>query len=313
MAAFIGRRCAAAAAALLGALVVIFLVVRLVPGDPVLVLLGDTYTPEMYQATRHALGVDKPLPVQLLKYLEAVLRGDFGNSFRNSKPVLPQLLEQFPFTFSLAAIGLIIAVVVGVPAGVASALRRNSWMDQSAMVVALLGICTPSFWLGILLMLMFSLHLDWLPAVGGGDLREPLTVLRHALLPATTLGLASAALIARLTRSALLEILGQDYVRTARSKGLRECAVIARHALRNALVPIITVVGIDLGRMLAGTTVVEILFSRPGIGHLLINALKTRDYPLIQGAIVFYVAVIILVNTFVDVLYSVVDPRIRNA
>ncbi len=313
MTAFIGKRLISAVAALLGALVVMFLVVRLIPGDPALILLGDSYTPEAYAATREALGLDKPLPVQLANYMRDVLRGDFGSSFRTSRPVMPQLLEQFPFTAYLAVIGLMIAVLVGVPTGVLSALRRNSWWDQGAMVVALLGVCTPSFWLGVLLMLLFSLRLDWLPAVGGGTLGQPITVLRHVVLPAMTLGLASAALIARLSRSALLEVLGQDYVRTARSKGLRERAVISHHALRNALVPIMTVVGIDLGRMLAGTTVVEIVFSRPGIGHLLINAVKTRDYPQIQGAIVFYIALIILVNALVDVLYSAIDPRIRYA
>jgi len=310
---FLLKRAVATFLTLLGALVVVFLMVRLVPGDPALLYLGDNFTPEAYRDVRRALGLDRPIIDQLGLFLHNVMAGDFGASFRTHRPVLRELLEQFPYTIVLAVSGLLLAVAIGVPSGIVAALKRNRWADHLAMLVSLLGVTMPSFWLGILLLLLFSLHLGWLPTIGGGDFAQPVTVLQHAALPALTLGLSSAALIARLTRSAMLEVLNQDYVRTARAKGVRESRVVMRHSLRNAMIPILTIVGIDLGRMLAGTTVIEIVFSRPGVGHLLIEAMQARDYPQIQGAILFYITVIIAANTLVDVLYTVVDPRIRYA
>lgn len=303
----------AGVATLFGALVVVFLIVRLVPGDPALLYLGEHFSPEAYQDVRRSLGLDRPIHDQFLDYVRRVATGDFGTSFRTHRPVFRELLNQFPYTVLLAVAGLSVAVLIGVPAGIISALRRNQWVDHAAMLFALLGVTMPSFWLGILLMLLFALRLDWFPAIGGGDLAEPRTLLAPLVLPALTLGAGSAALIARLTRSAMLEVLSQDYVRTARAKGLAERRVIGVHALRNAMVPVLTVIGIDLGRMLAGTTVIEIVFSRPGVGHMLVEAMQARDYPAIQGTILFYIAVIIAANTLVDVLYSIVNPRIRYA
>ena len=310
---FLLKRAATTLLTLLGALVVVFLIVRLVPGDPALLYLGDNYTPEAYRDVRTALGLDRPVVDQLVQFLRKVITGDFGASFRTHRPVMRELLEQFPYTIVLAITGLLVAVLIGVPSGIVAALKRNQWADQTAMLVALLGVTMPSFWIGILLLLLFSLRLGWLPAIGGGDLSSPMTLLEHVALPALTLGLSSAALIARLTRSAMLEVLNQDYIRTARAKGIGESRVVMRHSLRNAMIPILTIIGIDLGRMLAGTTVIEIVFSRPGVGHLLIEAMQARDYPQIQGAILFYITVIIVTNTLVDVLYTVVDPRIRFA
>jgi len=308
---FLARRAVGLAATLAGALIVVFLMVRIVPGDPALLFLGEDYSPDAYAAVRRALDLDRPLPAQLAEYLRRVSTGDFGVSFRTHQAVLQAVWAQFSYTLVLALSSLALAVGLGVPVGIFSALRRGRWADHLTMLVAVAGVTMPSFLVAILFMLWFSLDLDWLPSIGAGDFAQPLTVVTHLILPAAVLGLSSAALIARLTRSTMLEVLGQDFLRTARAKGLSGRRVVRGHALPNAMTPILTIVGIDLGRLLAGTTVIEIVFGRPGIGHLLIDAMRARDYPQIQGTMLFYIALIVVANTVVDVSYALVDPRVR--
>lgn len=289
----------------------VFLIIHLIPGDPVALILDENFSRDAYVALQHKLGLDQPLWRQYVDYMQSVLRGDWGMSFRTQRAVLPDLLAQFPYTIELAVAGILVAIMIGIPAGIAAAVYHNRIIDHISMVLALIGACMPSFWLGVLLMLVFALQLGWLPSIGVGS-TGVLSRLSHLALPALAIGSRSAALIARMARSTMLDALGQDYVRTARAKGLRESAVLRRHALRNAMIPIATIVGLDLGGMLAGTTVIEIVFGRPGIGHMLIDAVLARDYPMIQGTLLFYVLVIILANMLVDVMYGVIDPRISS-
>lgn len=288
----------------------IFLIIHLIPGDPVDLILAEHFSEESYEALAAKLGLDRPLGIQYWNYLTGLLRGNWGTSFRTGRDIRNDLLANFPFTVHLALTSMSLAMFIGIPAGIISAVRRNSWIDRIAMLVALIGVCMPGFWLGVVLMLLFSLYLGLLPSigVGSGDL---FSTVKHLILPSLVLGSASGALLARITRSALLDTLSDDYIRTARAKGLRESSVLRKHALRNALIPVATVIGLDLGSMLAGTTIVEIVFSRPGVGHMLIEGILARDYPQIQGTLLFYLIVIITVNTLVDLLYGLIDPRIR--
>ena len=309
---FLARRLLLGAFTLLVAVTLVFSLIHLTPGDPVAILLGESYSPEAYTALQHKLGLDKPLIAQYGAYLSGLARGQWGTSFRTQRDVLRDIATSFPYTFRLAAASIAFALLIGLPAGVLSAVYRNRWPDRLGMVLALIGVCVPNFWLGVLLMLLFSLELHWLPALGAGGPSFS-SVLSHLILPAVTLGTASSALIARMMRSSLLEALQQDYIRTARSKGAGTTRLLLRHAIRNSMIPVITVAGINLGHLLAGTTVTEIVFSRPGVGHLLIEGLLARDYPQIQGTLMFFVLVIVLVNIVVDILYAAVDPRIRLA
>ncbi len=307
---FIASRVVAGVVTLLVGMTAIFFMVHLIPGDPVLLFLGDNYDAKAYAAIKAKLGLDQPLWAQYTGYLSGVLSGDWGTSFRTARPVFAEILAQYPYTVALAISGLAIGTLLGVTSGVTSAVHHNSWVDHVSMFVAVIGVCTPNFWLGVLLMLGFSFYLGWLPAIGAGS-NDIVDTLKHLFLPALALGTRSAALIARMSRSSMLEVLGQDYVRTAWAKGLPRRAVVYGHAFRNALIPVVTTIGIDLGVMLAGTAVIEIVFARPGVGHLLIDAVLARDYPQIQGTLLFFVAIIVLVNTMVDVVYTFVDPRIE--
>ena len=297
---------------LAAAFVIVFFIVHLVPGDPAAIMLSDLGADrKAVEALRRDLGLDQPLPKQFLRYLGRAAAGDLGLSYRSQRPVVSEIASIYHYTLYLAAGGMVFAVLIGLPAGFLSAAYRNSWVDRACMVGALSGISMPVFWLGILLIIVLSFQLRLFPTIGVGDPSRPLDVLWHLALPALSLGLRGAALIARVTRSSFLEILGQDYIRTGRMKGLSEAAVKGRHAFRNALLPIVTVIGLDLGQLLGGTTVTEIVFSRPGMGTLLIESVLARDYPMVQGTMLVYLLVIILVNLVVDLAYGLVDPRIR--
>jgi peptide/nickel transport system permease protein len=288
---------------LFGVSLVIFLMLHLVPGDPARLVAGLDATQEDVKIIRSSLGLDRPLPVQYLSWLGNVLHGDLGRSTRTHRPVTQELRLTFPATVELTLSATLVAVLIGVAAGTTAAVRRNSIFDYSSMVVALLGVCTPSFWLGLMLMLVFAVKLDLLPTTGRGGLE-------NLVLPAVTLGAGAAAIIARVTRSSMLEVLGMDYIRTAHAKGLATWTVVLRHAVKNALIPVITVIGLEFGYLLAGAVVTETVFAYPGVGWLLVEAIGFRDYPVIQGALLLLALQFALVNLAVDVLYAFVDPRI---
>jgi len=301
----VGRRMLAVIPVLFGVTLAVFSMLFLVPGDPVKIMLAEfVTTPDQIAQMRAQLHLDEPVLKQYARFVGSALRGDLGVSIRSRRPVTAEITENIGSTGQLALASMLVAIGLGVPLGLLAALGRNSWLDVAAMVVALLGVAMPSFWLGFLLIVVFSLHLGWLPATGGGDLL-------HLVMPAVALGMIAAAIIARLTRSSMLEVLGQDYVRTARAKGLGSGSVIVRHALRNALIPVVTVFGLQFGNLLAGAVIVETVFSRPGLGRLIVGGILAKDFPLVQGTVLFVAAAYVLINVVVDVAYAYVDPRIR--
>lgn len=308
MVSYLLRRLAASAAVLVLVSLGTFMMVHLVPGDPVRAMLGEggQTSAEDLEQMRRQLGLDRPLPVQYLDYVTRAARGDFGRSVRTDRPVITEIRGQLPATIQLAAAAFLVATVVGVGLGALAATHHNSWLDNLGMIVALLGVSVPSFWLGLLLIFVFSLQLGWLPAAGMGGSS-------HLVLPALTLGLWAAGIIARLTRSSLLEVLRQDYMVTARSKGITEGAVLARHAFRNALVPIVTIVGLQVGTMLSGAIIVETVFARSGLGRLVMTAIVGKDFPMVQGIVLFSAVIYVAMNLLVDLSYAVLDPRIRYA
>jgi peptide/nickel transport system permease protein len=308
---YVLRKLVAAIPVLLGATLLAFLILRLSPGDPARLIAGEQASEEDVQVIRHTLGLDRPFAVQYARFLADLLKGDLGRSIRTGRPVREEIESRFPYTFELALTSLVLSVGVGVIAGVAAAVRPNTVYDYGATLGALAGISTPTFWLGLLLMLAFSYYLGWLPASGRGGPLWTLDGMRSMAMPAVALGAPSAAIIARLTRSSLLEVLRQDYIRTARAKGLIHRIVIARHALRNALIPVVTIVGLRLGGLLGGAVITEQVFAWPGIGALIVTAIATRDYPIVQGAMLTTALVFATVNLAVDLLYALVDPRIR--
>jgi len=288
----------------LGVTVVVFCIIHLAPGDPVLLLVGERAPPEVYERVRHAWGLDRPLPVQYLAFLGNILRGDLGMSIQMRRPVLDLLVRAVPVTIELGLSAIALSVLVGVVVGVISAVRSGRAADQVAMVGALLGVSIPEFWMGQLLMLLFAVRLQWLPASGYGGPS-------YLILPMLALGLAGSALIARTTRSAMLDVIRQDFVRTARAKGLAERVVIYKHALRNALLPVVTLLGLELGYMLAGSVVLEEVFSRPGMGRLMVKAILARDYPVVQGCLLVLAISVAVANLVADLCYVMLDPRIR--
>lgn len=292
--------------------VVVFALVHLTPGDPAAVILGDRATPEDIQRLREQLGLNEPLPVQFVHWFGNVLRLDFGESIFLGEPVTQALLGRVEPTILLTLYALAIQILIGVPTGVLAAVRHNSPLDRILTVVAISGSVVPTFFLGILLILVFAVRLRWLPSGGYVPLAEdPGSHLRSMLLPAFALGFSAAGLLARLVRSSMLDVLREDYVRTAFAKGLPERMVIVRHALRNALIPALTVIGISIGALLGGAVVTETVFTIPGMGRLVVQSIARRDYPVIQGAIVAIAMTYVLVNLVVDVLYVYVDPRVR--
>jgi peptide/nickel transport system permease protein len=291
-----------------------FFLIYLTPGDPAAVMLGPDATTDDLENLRRIMGLDEPLVVQLARWYGRTLRGDLGYSIFLQRPVLQAIAERLEPTTLLTALALLVAVALGIPAGVVAAVRRNTWLDQLSMGVALLGVSIPGFWLGLNLILLFSVYLGAFPVAGYVPIAEsPSGALRSLVLPAITLGIGAAALIARMTRSSMLEVLGQDYVRTARAKGNRERRVIFGHALRNAMIPTITVIGLALGGLLSGAIVTETVFALPGVGRLVISSVLRRDYPVVQGVLMFIAAVYVLVNLLIDVLYLYLDPRVKYA
>jgi peptide/nickel transport system permease protein len=284
---------------------VVFLLIHLVPGDPIQAMLGEGAAGADIQAARHAYGLDLPLGTQYVHYWNGVLHGDLGNSVRLNKPVRELVFKAYPATLSLTLSALFVAIVLSIPAGVRSATRRNRWDDRALSFVSLLGLSFPNFALGPILVLIFAIHFDWLPVSGAGSWRS-------LVLPAVTMGASLAAILTRMVRTSMLEELGQDYIRTARAKGLPERDVVYRHALRNAMIPVVTVIGLQFGALLAGAIVTETIFAWPGIGRLTISAISNRDYSLVQGCLLCIGLTYVAVNFFTDLVYSALNPRIRQ-
>ena len=313
---YVARRLLLLVPVLLGVSVIIFMVLHLSPGDPAEIMLGSAATQEDLARLRSELGLTEPLPVQYARWLGLVLRGDLGRSIWTKRPVLTEVLDRFTATLVLTGSGLVLSTLVGLALGVASAVRPNSPLDRLSAVASLFGASMPVFWLGIVLMVVFSLWLGWLPAsgmfapYGGGDLRD---LLSHLVLPAVTLAAASVTIVARLTRATMLEVLGQEYIRTARAKGLVEWKVVIRHGLKNALIPIVTVIGVQVGYLLGGAVLTETVFAWPGVGTLMIQGILARDFPLVQGCVLVIALAFVLINLAVDLLYAWLDPRIRYA
>lgn len=289
---------------LLGVTFIIFAMVRLIPGDPAQVIAGEQATRETVEAVRKGLGLDQPIAVQYVRFLRDLLHGDMGTSTRSLRPVNRELADRFPHTIELTLAAMLVASLIGIGAGIIAATRQNRWPDTLSMLLALGGVSMPVFWLGLMLILLFSVKLGWLPPVGRGTWAQ-------LVLPAITLGAASAAILARMTRSSLLESLRQEFITTARAKGLAEPLVIGKHALKNALIPVVTVMGLQFGTLLSGAVLTETVFAWPGIGRLIVEAILARDYPVVQGAVLLTALTFVFVNLVVDLLYSVLDPRIR--
>jgi ABC-type dipeptide/oligopeptide/nickel transport system permease component len=300
---YLVRRLIQSVFVLFGVSVVVFLILHLT-GDPALLLLPPDATAEDVERFRRQMGFNDPVVVQYLRFLRGAVHGNFGESLRHGEPAMALVLERLPATFELAGSGLLIAICLAIPAGILSAVRRNTTVDYVSTVVALLGQAMPTFWLGIMLILVFSVQLGWLPSSGRGDAE-------HLILPAITLGLFTTARITRLTRSGMLEVLGQDYIRTARAKGVGEPPVVWKHALRNASIPIVTIVGIELGTLLGGSVITETIFAWPGVGRLSVQAIFNRDYPVVQAAVFILATTFVVVNFLVDIVYTYLDPRIR--
>jgi len=311
---YVLRRLLLAVPVLFGVSLLVFAVMHLAPGDPAAIMLGAQATREDVERLHRELGLDRPFPVQYAQWLGRVLRGDLGRSIPLGREVLPEVLVRFKATLILTGGALLVALAIGVPAGIVSATRQYSWLDRISMAVAVTGVSLPVFWTGIMLIIVFSLTLRWLPSAGmfspygGGDLAD---LLWHLVLPAVTLGTASAAALARMTRSSVLEIVRQDFVRSARAKGLAERAVVGRHVLKNAVNPVVTVLGIQVGTLLGGAILTETVFSWPGLGSMMVRAIQARDYPLVQGGVLLIATTFVGVNLLVDLLYAVFDPRIR--
>jgi peptide/nickel transport system permease protein len=309
---FLIRRFAGALVVLALVSVMSFALIWLVPGDPASAFLDASATPEQIARLRSALGLDRSLPLQMLDWYGRVLRGDLGQSILLNRSVGAALLERLPVTLALAGVALAFAVIVGVAAGVVAAVNHNRWPDQTVMTAALFGLSVPDFWLGLVLILVFAVSLGWLPTGGFTAFSDsPIGWARTIILPAATLGLVQVGFIARMARASMLETLGQDYVRTADAKGLSRFDVVMRHGLPNALIPILTVIGIVAGALLGGAVIIEQVFSIPGVGRLIIGAIAARDFPVMQGGLLFLAAIYLTINLTVDVLYAVVDPRVR--
>jgi peptide/nickel transport system permease protein len=332
MANYIARRLLLAIPILIGISLIVFLMLHTAGGDPAELKLGMHGDPEKIAQLRHEMGLDRPLAVQYVDFISHAVTGDFGRSFRSDAPVADEIFARFPATIELALVAMAIGTTAGLLFGTIAGIKRNSWFDYSSTVVALIAVSIPTFCLGLALMIVFGAWLDWLPISGrvnprlGADPSAPFLVLnslinadwvvfedsaKHLILPALTLAGWPAAITARMTRASLIETMGQDYIRTARAKGLREQGVVFAHAYRNAMIPVLTVVGLELGGMLGGAVVTETVFAWPGIGKLTVDAISARDYQVIQGVVLLFGVVFVLINLTVDLLYAMIDPRIR--
>lgn len=331
---FLFRRAAILVPTLIGITLVAFCLIRLVPGDPVLLIIGErSTTPEAYSSMRAVLGLDQPITTQYFHYVLRAMHGDLGQSVVSKLPVWGEFIARFPATFELGATALFWAIVFGIPLGIVAAVRRNSLLDYTVVTTALVGYSMPIFWWGLMLILFFSVHLGWTPVSGRLAVEYEIptrtglllidawfsetpwpafkSAFSHLVLPSIALGTIPLAIVTRMTRSAMLEVLGEDYVRTAKAKGLTRRAVIGRHALRNALIPVVTVIGLQFGGVLTGAILTETIFSWPGIGKWLVNSVMARDYPVIQGGILLIAVLVVAVNLGVDVVYAIINPRIR--
>jgi|AntDeeMinimDraft_5_1070356.scaffolds.fasta_scaffold15735_2 peptide/nickel transport system permease protein len=329
---YIIKRLLALIPILIGVAVIVFLIVHLIPGDPAQTMLGERASDEALAKLREDMGLNDPLPVQFWRYVKDLLRGDLGRSIMSNNPVSSELAQRFPATLELSFFAMVFAILVGVPAGIFASINQNSWFDNLSMLVALIGVSMPIFWLGLMFIWLFAVELGWFPPssrIGVGLDFRPITnlyvidsilqlnfaalkdILHHLVLPAVALGTIPMAIIARMTRSSMLEVLRKDFIRTAYAKGLKRKIVIFKHALKNAMVPIITVVGLQFGVLLGGAVMTETIFSWPGLGKYLVDAIYARDFPIVQGGILFFAGVFVLVNLIVDLSYALVDPRIQ--
>lgn len=306
---YIIKRLLLAIPTLLAMLTVIFVLVRLVPGDPAIAILGDQATEESLQALRVQLGLDQPIAVQYVDFLSQVLSGDLGRSMTSGRTVLEEVWQVLPYTLELTAAALLIGTAFGLPLGTWAALRRNAWPDYLGRIISLTGLSFPGFVSAILLLLAFAVQLRWLPVMSTAT-ADPLRHLENLVLPAFNLGIIMAAYITRVTRSSMLSVLSEDYIRTARAKGVGPRRLVLRHAVRNALIPVVTVVGLYFGTLIGNSVLTEIVFTRPGLGKLILGALTSRDYALLQGLMVVFAAFIIIVNTLTDLAYGLIDPRV---
>ena len=317
MARYIAGRLLALVPVVLLVSVAAFSFIHLLPGDPVIALLGtsgQSLTPQQYQARRHDLGLDQPLPEQYLKWAGHALTGDLGRSAVTHKTITQALRDRFPITLQLTIASFVISLLIALPAGIVAAYRRNSLLDRVMTIVALAGVAIPSFWLGILMILLFAVEVRWLPPSGWVSFgSSPGEWLRHLLMPALALGVVQAAVVMRQVRSSLLEVLNEDFVRTARAKGLAERRVVLQHAMRNALLPVVTVAGLQVSRLLGGAVIIETVFALPGFGSYSVASIFNRDYPVVQAVVLVTAVIVVLTNLFTDLLYGVLDPRIRYA
>lgn len=302
---YIGRRLLLLIPVLLGVTFIVFSIMSLTPGDPAQIILGESAPPEKIAQLREEMGLNDPFVVQYFRFVTNAVKGDFGESYSTGRPVFEEIFQRFPVTLKLTVVGIIVAVIIGIPVGIISATKQYSLFDNFSMIGALLGVSMPNFWLGLMLILLFAVNLGLLPSGGDGGIE-------YMILPAITLGTGAAALITRMTRSSMLEVIRQDYIRTARAKGVYEKKVINKHALKNALIPVITIVGLQFGYLLGGAVLTETVFSLPGVGRLLVDAIKQKDAPMVLASVVFISVTFSFVNLLVDILYAYVDPRIKS-
>jgi ABC-type dipeptide/oligopeptide/nickel transport system permease component len=310
---YVIRRLLAAIPTLLAVLTLVFVIVRIVPGDPAIAILGDRATPDAVAALRTRLGLDQPIWKQYVDFLGQSLSGDFGRSMVTDRPILSDVSAVIPHTIDLTVASMIVGIAIGIPAGVWAALYRNRAIDIAARLLSLVGLSFPVFVSGIFLLLAFALHWHFFPVIGNANLDDPVDRLQKLVLPAITLGLVMAAYITRVTRSAMLQVLGEDYMRTARAKGVSWRRVVWRHGLRNAGLPVVTVVGLYVGILLGNSVLTEIVFNRPGLGKIIVGALNQRDYTMLQGLMVIYCFLIVVVNLLTDLTYGLIDPRVKQA
>ena len=307
------RRVLLAIPILLAVFTLVFLVVRVIPGDPAEAALGDYASQEAVEALRERMGLNEPLPVQYFRFLGDMLQGDFGESLISGKPISEQIAHVLPYTLELTVASVLVGVLLGVPLGLFTAMNRNNFIDYTGRIISLIGLSVPAFYFGILMMLVFAVKLDLLPAVGGGNIKEePIGSLEYLILPALTLGLIMTTSVTRLTRSAMLNVLSEDYVRTARAKGLAERVVLLKHALRAALLPIVSITGFWVAVLIGDSVLTEVIFARPGLGKMLVGAIQQRDYTALQSIMVIYAAFVVVVNLITDLTYGLLDPRITR-
>ncbi len=311
MSGYLIRRILLAIPILFAVLTLVFLLVRVAPGDPAVAALGDYASKEAVEALREKMGLNAPLYMQYFRFLSGLLRGDLGRSLITSRPVASQIASAFPYTLELTASGIILGSLLGIPLGILTALRRNTLIDYIGRLFSLAGLSVPAFYLGILLLLLFSIKLGLFPVVGGGNLSNPGETLYYLFLPALTLALIMMSYITRMARSSILDILNEDYVNTARAKGLRERIVIYKHVLRNAFLPILSVIGMFSIVLIGSSVMTEVVFSRPGLGKMMVGAMKQRDYIMLQSIMVIFSSLVVLINLITDLAYSFIDPRIR--